>query len=72
MSIVDEIPNGWHVSWMGYDNGKFLCQITRHDVDENTPENEITFISRTSLRSCAEAIACAIAEIKTPPTERAE
>lgn len=50
-----DVPFGWHVSWMGYEEGGFLCQMKQHDVDEHTPENEITFVSRKSLRSCDEA-----------------
>jgi len=27
------IPNGWHISWFGMDDGKYTCQIKRHDDD---------------------------------------
>ncbi len=45
MSTPLTIPSGWHVSWLGRDDGSWLCQIQRHDNDLDYI-SDITFVSR--------------------------
>lgn len=39
-----DLPNGWHISWLGLEDGKFTCQITRHDSDLDY-RSDISFVS---------------------------
>ncbi len=49
-----DLPKGWHVSWMGEDDGAFLCQIKRHD-DDLDYLGDISFVSTKSLKSLRES-----------------
>ncbi len=57
-----DMPKSWHVSWMGEDDGAFLCQIKRHD-DDLGYLGDITFVSRKSLVSIQQAYNFAVDEV---------
>lgn len=38
------IPNGWHIAWLGMDDGMYTCQLRRHD--DLDYKSDISFVSR--------------------------
>ena len=55
-SFSMSIPEGWFVSWMGPDitSGQYLCQMNYYG--DSYADDQITFVSRLSLKSCSDAL----------------
>lgn len=66
------IPDGWHVSWMGKDNydGMYVAQLRCDDEDIRSNDKMSTFVSRTGI-TWLEAMTNAILVIKKEEIEYA-
>ena len=67
------IPDGWHVSWMGRDksDGMFIAQLRCDDDEIRNNDRRSTFVSRTGI-TWFEALTTAILVIEKEEIEYAQ